>query len=373
MSSPNSSAPSSTPTEPSPAGATRPSVGRVPKIKALIAKVMQSRPVRVLQHYTLRRGPILASGLSYQAIFAVFAALWVAFAVAGLVITGNPDLKRSFFELLSTSVPGLIDTGDGNGAISPEDLSEAGIFGWTGAIALGGLLFTALGWLASCRDAVRALFELPPERLNIVLLRLKDAGLGVLFGVALIVSAALLVFSTQAVEWVLGLVGVGADSAFAQVVGTTLGLALMFVLDAVTLGALYRFLSGLDIPVRRLLVGSLLGAAGLGALKVLGSALLGGATRNPLLASFAVIIGLLIWFNFLCQVILIAGAWIAVGMSDRGLIADPRIAEERREARELEAAQEAAVREEAARRAAALRRTKRWGWLFGRSKVGGRR
>src|SRR5690606_2465418 len=131
---------------------------------------------------------------------------------------------------------------------------------------------------------------------NIVLLRLKDAGLGVLFGVALIVSAALLVFSTQAVEWVLGLVGVGADSAFAQVVGTTLGLALMFVLDAVTLGALYRFLSGLDIPVRRLLVGSLLGAAGLGALKVLGSALLGGATRNPLLASFAVIIGLLIWF-----------------------------------------------------------------------------
>ena len=44
-------------------------------------------------------------------------------------------------------------------------------------------------------------------------------------------------------------------------------------------------------------------------LKLLGTALLGGGTNNPLLASFAVIIGLLIWFNLVCQVILLgAGA-----------------------------------------------------------------
>ncbi|MCW4385122.1 YihY/virulence factor BrkB family protein [Salinibacterium sp. SYSU T00001] len=336
------------------------------KLKEFIAKVMASRPVRVFQHYALKRGPILASGLSYQAIFAVFAALWVAFSVAGLVITGNPELQRGFFTLLDSSVPGLIDSGDGEGAIDPADLTSAGVFGWTGAIALGGLLFTALGWLASCRDAVRVMFELPPERLNVVLLRLKDVGLGLLFGVALIVSAALLVFSTQAVEWVFGLVGIAQDSIVARVTGRVVGLLLMFLLDAVTLAGLYRWLSGLKIPGRRLLVGSVLGAAGLGVLKVLGSTLLGGATNNPLLASFAVIIGLLIWFNFLCQVILIGGAWIAVGMLDRGLGADPVVAAERQRQRELELAHDAAVREEARRRLARIRRTRRWGWLFGR-------
>lgn len=340
------------------------------RIKQLVAQVMEWRPVRVFQHYSSSRGPILASGLSFQAVFAVFAALWVAFSVAGLVITGNPDLQRAFFTLLDTSVPGLIDTGDGDGAIDPTALSRAGIFGWTGAIAAGGLLFTALGWLASSRDAIRVMFDLPAQQMNVVLLRLKDAGLGILFGVAVLVSAGLLVFSTQAAEWTLGLFGVGADSDVAQVVSQIVGLALMFVLDCVILAGLFRLVAGLRIPLRRLLVGVMLGAGALGVLKVLGSALLGGATRNPLLAGFAVIIGLLIWFNFLCQVILISAAWVAVGMADAGLIADVKVAEERRREEELARAKEAAVEEEARRRAARIRRTRHWGWLFGRGRSG---
>jgi len=72
------------------------------------------------------------------------------------------------------------------------------------------------------------------------------------------------------------------------------------------LGAFYRVLAGVHIPMRFLAQGALLGAAALGVLKVLGTALLGGATNNPLLAGFAVIIGLLIWFTLICQVILVA-------------------------------------------------------------------
>jgi membrane protein len=78
-------------------------------------------------------------------------------------------------------------------------------------------------------------------------------------------------------------------------------------------------------------------------LKVLGSALLGGASRNPLLASFAVIIGLLIWFNLVCQVILLTASWIATGMADDGIIADPEIEAERREAERVAAEKVAAT------------------------------
>lgn len=344
------------------------------KLKDLIARVMAWRPVRVFQHYVASRGPLMAAGLSYQAIFAVFAAIWVGFSIAGLLITSNTDLRDAFFTVVGNSVPGLFDTGDGDGAIDPQDLLETEVLSWTGAVALVGLLFTALGWLASCRDAVRDIFGLPGEMLNFLLLKLKDVGLGIGFGAALFVSAGLLVFSTQALGGALEFFGVDERSLLSVIAGRTVGLALMFMLDAVVLAALFRVLSGLTIPVKRLLTGSLLGAAGLGILKVLGSALLGGATTNPLLASFAVIIGLLIWFNLICQVILVSASWIAVGMADHHLIADPRIERAREEKERLAAKQEAAKREEEAQRLAAVTRQRRWGWLrrlTGRGNDGG--
>jgi membrane protein len=124
------------------------------------------------------------------------------------------------------------------------------------------------------------------------------------------------------------------------VFGKIVTLAVMFALDATILGGLFRVLSGVPIPWRRLRGGAIIGAITLGALKVLGGSLLGVSKSNPLLASFAVILGLLIFFNFVCQIILISASWIAVAMHDRGLSIDPvaeaaRIEQERRE---LEAA-----------------------------------
>ena len=51
--------------------------------------------------------------------------------------------------------------------------------------------------------------------------------------------------------------------------------------------------------------------------------------ENPLLDSFALFIGVLLWFNFVCRVLLLTAAWIATGVDSRlGLppifSADPR-------------------------------------------------
>ncbi|WBU36831.1 YihY/virulence factor BrkB family protein [Homoserinibacter sp. YIM 151385] len=294
--------------------------GIVAKAMGLVQKIMATRPVRVFQHYAQARGPLLASGLAYQALFAVFAALLAGFSILGLVLRGDIGLRDSVIRTLSESVPGLIDGGDGNGAIKPEQLLDASIVSWAGVIAIVGLLVTTLGWLASARDAVRVMFDLPQPSGNPVLLKLKDLGMALVFGVALIVSSVLSVVGSSATGWLLGLVGVESESPLAYVVGRVVTLVVMFALDAAVLAGLFRFLAGVDIPWARLRGGALLGAAGLGVLKVLGSALLGGASSNPLLASFAVILGLLIFFNFVCQVILIAGSWIAVGLADREIV-----------------------------------------------------
>ncbi|GMA94330.1 hypothetical protein GCM10025881_11540 [Pseudolysinimonas kribbensis] len=261
--------------------------------------------------------------MSFQAVFAVFAAIWVAFSIAGLALEANPALRNALFDLIGTAVPGLIDRAGSDGAISEKALLSTPALSWTGAIALAGTLFTAVGWLGSARDAVRDLAGLAAPATNFALLKLKDLGLAIAFGAALIVSATLSVFSTAAMDATLDLLDVDRRSLGAILAARAVGLLLMFALDACVLAALYRVLAGVPIPRGPLWQGALLGALALGVLKVLGSSLLGGATRNPLLASFAVIVGLLIWFNLICQVILIAASWVIVTATDRGVPLDP--------------------------------------------------
>jgi membrane protein len=317
------------------------------RVQTIVSRAQGLKPVRVFLHYSNLRGPILASGLAFQGLFAVFAGLWVAFSIAGIVITDDIGLRDAILTTLNNAIPGLIDTGTGSGAINAKTLLSAGIFGWTGAIALVGLLFTALGWLSSARDSVRTLFNLPSPAANFALLKARDLGLGVALGALLIASALLSVASTSATSFLLALIGVDAKTAASTVVTRIVTLGVMFALDTVVLAAIYRVLSAIRIPARRLWAGALLGAVGLGALKVAGSALLGGATKNPLIASFAVLAGLLIFFNFVCQVILIGASWIAVGLEDAGITVDPRAAQIRLEnARRLVAENEPEPEEE---------------------------
>lgn len=288
-------------------------------VRAWVARIMKLKPVRVLQHYSAHRGPLLAQGLSYQAIFAVFAAIAVGFSVLGSVLQSRPDLLNALIDLISSTAPGLIDDGSGEGAIDPDQLVQSTPFTLAAVIALALLLFTATGWLSSGREAVRILFDLPSAALNPVLAWLKDLGLALAFGAALLLSASLSVVSTTATSGFLDALGVEAESPVARVVTAAVGILLMLVLDVAILAGFFRIVSGIRIPFRVLWQGVLIGAVALGVLKVLGSSLLGGATSNPLLASFAVIIGLLIWFNLICQVILVSAAWIAVSAADAGL------------------------------------------------------
>jgi membrane protein len=310
-----------------------------------IARLQKLFVFRVFQNYSTVQGPILASGLAFQAIFAIFAAVWVGFSIVGLIVAGNHQLQQPLIDVLANAVPGLIKTSaTSSGAIDPNQLLDAGVFGWTGAIALVGVLVTALGWLASARSAIRVIFGLPQPTTNFALLKLRDLAIGIGFGAALIVSAALSVSGSAATTALLPLIGISSDSVVGAIIERVVTLAIMFALDAFTLGVFFRVLSGVPIPWKWLRSAVLVGAGGLGALKVLGGALLGVPKSNPLLASFAVILGLLIFFNFVCQVILISASWIRVGMDDRGLPMDP-VAEAARLERERKDAETALAAE----------------------------
>ena len=288
----------------------------IERIKRLVARAQRTRPARTFKLYSDSNGPILAQGLSWQAIFATFAALWLAFAVMGFALRDDTPLRQALLDGLSKSMPGLIDTGSG-GAVRLDDLLSVGILGWTGAIAAVSLAWTAVGWLSSGRSAVRAITGRPAAPGNFFILKLKDIALTIVFGVAVLISATVSFGSTALLTSILGWLGFDAAGPVTEVVTAAIGVLIAFCFDAMILWLFYRIDVGLDVPRRAVVEGALLAAAGLGVLKTLGGALLGGATSNPLLATFAGLVGLLIWFNLVCQVILLGASWIVVAAEPR--------------------------------------------------------
>jgi membrane protein len=314
--------------------------GMIARVRRLIAWVQSTREVRAFQRYSGARGPLLAGGMSYQALFAIFAALWLVFAVAGIWITSNKELLDSFVSVLNSSVPGLVGK---NGAVSVTSLTKiSGTLGWTGIIAAIGLLWTAIGWLASTRQAIRAMFALGDDPTNFVLQKLRDLGLAAGFGLLLIAAAVVSLVATALLGGLFELVGISRHSFWALAIARTVSFIVTAAINTVTLAMMYRVLSHLRVPWGRLFIAAGIGGVALAVLSIASGLVLGGATKNPLIASFAVILALLIWFNFVCQVMLICAAWLAQGMADDDISAR-RLTDEQRRAEDARKAHDAQV------------------------------
>jgi membrane protein len=288
------------------------------RVTTITRRTMGLFPVRVWRRFLARNGFILSSGLSYQALFAIFAAVFVVFAVAGIWLTGSPETLNAIAMLLNTYAPGLIGE---DGIISTEELtdiatSSTSLFGWTGAVALAGLIWTAIGWITYARIAVRSIFGLPKDTRAYLLLKARDLLVGFAFGTILLIATVLSVATTSLLGWLLGLMGLPADSGRTSLFLQLGSLLVVFGIDTIALAVLFRFLSGATMPWPRMWIGSLLGSAALMVLQILGGLVITGAGRNPLLATFTVFITLLLWFRFSNIVILVAASWIAVEAAD---------------------------------------------------------
>ncbi len=314
---------------------------------ALTQKTLALFPVRVWRHFLARNGFLLAAGMSYQALFAAFAAVYVFFSVAGIWLSGRPNTLRALEDLINTYIPGLIGP---SGAIDSNELTEltsntAFLLSWTGIVAAAGLIWTAIGWVTYSRISVRSVFGLPKDTRSYVLLKARDFVAALSFGLMLLLASTISVVSTAALDWLFRVFGLPNNSFWYKLAGGSLGLLLVLIINAGVLAAMFRFLSGAAVEWRRLWGGSLLGSIALTVMQVLGSTLLGSVSKNPLLATFAVFVGLLLWFRLTSIVTLVSAAWIAVAAGDRGeslrKVTTAQLEEEQRE-RELQALQLAA-------------------------------
>lgn len=266
--------------------------------------------IRAYQRFNGQNGNTLAGAVTYFGFLSFFPLLAVAFAILVYVVVVYPGARTQVEHALQSTFPGLIGTGPGK--INLSQTAGAGV--GAGIIGLAGLIYSGTGWIDALRDALRSMWLQPVHKApNIVVKKLGDLGVLVAFGVALVASVSFSSLATSATRVVVTAVGLS------QVTGVGVALRILAIVvavafDSVVFALLFGVLPGVRTPLRTLVRGAVLGAIGFEVLKLIGTWLIGRTTSNPVYGAFAIMVGLLIWINFVSRITLLAAAWTATGV-----------------------------------------------------------
>jgi membrane protein len=257
----------------------------------------RTTPGRVWTRYGRTRAALLAGGIAYAGFFSMFPALALAFTVLGVVADFSVDLRQRMADAVnstfSTEVIGP------TGLTTVADLTQVKVLTLFGVVGLVLLAVTGLGWVATTREGIRAVFSLNGGT-NLVVDKLVDIGALLLLGSAVLASMAATVALTL-------ISGSGASRFVLQLL---VDLALIGF-DSVIFLLLFRWLGRVPRTVGQLYPAALAGAIGIFALKLAGTFVVRWASGNKFLASVTVVVGLLLWFNLVARLTLLCAAWAA--------------------------------------------------------------
>ena len=274
-------------------------------MKQLWEKVKALKPYRANQRYNEVRGNLLSSGIAYYAFFSVFPAFAIAAVIFGFVLNGHPELLNSVGDALNQALPGFVKTTSNPDGLITLEAPQLSLLTIGGIVALVSLVLSGIGWIGSFRDGIRASLGAEGSPGNLLTDKLRDLGVFVAFGSAFLLSAVLTSVIGAAADWVAQRVGLGSNAIIVTVVGILVG----FTVDVGILVLLLRVLSGVSLPWSAVRQSALVGGALLGIIKIFGLQLIGNATKNPLLGSVAIVIGLLFWLNLIARIVLLSACW----------------------------------------------------------------
>ncbi len=279
-------------------------------LASTVQRITTSRPVEVYQYYGSMNGSLLASGIAYNVVFSIFPLLVIAFTALAAFLGGRPDLQQELVTNINEAVgQKLVGMTAADGAlVSISSLVRTNVVSVTGVIGVLALLWTGLGLVAAMRQGMQAVLGLSAKG-NFLAVKLLDLVSLIAFGIGVVVLLGASVGATSATDAVLDLIGRSgpAASVLLQVVGQAVAVVFLFLLMLYML----RVLAQNPVPVKTLIGAALFGTAGIAVLRLVTGLIVGSAARNPLLASAAVVVAILLVANLLSQIVLIAAAWAA--------------------------------------------------------------
>jgi membrane protein len=293
----------------------------VNRVSSALGRLHASRAWRAWRRYTDVRGRVLAGGVAFFAFFSLIPALALGFTLFGLVVgEDNPDLQGRVVDAVNDTFGAtVIGAREGEGVVTLDRLVQDDVLTAVGLVGVVVLLLSGLGWIGALREGLSAVFG-RREAPNPLLAKAVDLGMLAIFGLSVLGSAVGSVLVTATIGPVLDWLGTGRSRVAAVLVSMASALVLL-VLDTLLLLLVFRTLSGVRLDRDDAFTGALVGAVGIGLLKLGGGALLGFASGNQFLAAFSIVVGLLIWMSLASRVTLLAGALAATTAADRGHLA----------------------------------------------------
>lgn len=264
-------------------------------------RALDSRVARAHSRYTNVRSNLLAGGIAYTALFSLGALITLLVNSLRVFLSQIPLQAHTVYLAIDRQFPGLISLDGKPGLIDPRTIASPN-FSWDSLVALVVALLAGMRVVGALRSSIQAVFGLgqraqafwkPPLRDFIMFLVL-----GVCFILALVFYAGSLMLLSNV--FFPGLVGA---------ILNVCSIALVCVINACMVALALRFLAGVRADVRELWKG----AAGFSLLATLlqffGTFLV--AKLDPVVASFAAVLTLILWVNLLTRLFLLTCAFIA--------------------------------------------------------------
>jgi membrane protein len=282
---------------------------RATKRVTMLAQAFQARYKATRLGKTLRRfgghnGNVLAAGIAYYSLASIAAGLMLTATVATSLVATREGWRSSFYDFLGNAIPGVVDSGDGEGLISEKDLSAGGIAGAVGAVSFIILLNTATRYVGGLRTGLRTMLGRASS--NPLTGKLRDLIALVSLLVIALIGIALQVGASRAAESIVD--GLDWESGQAWALRAAAGLAGL-VADALFVTVALVVLGKARITRRLWLVVTVVAIA-MSLLRFAVSASLAGTSSNPILAPFTAIITMLVFVDLVNRFLLLGAAWM---------------------------------------------------------------
>ncbi|MGV9554145.1 YihY/virulence factor BrkB family protein [Streptomyces sp. NPDC003401] len=278
---------------------------KLPGIGPWIARMTATHAWRSYERLDRVRWTMLAAAMTFTSFVALFPLLTVGAAIGAATL--GPERQKELQDKITDQVPGISDR------LNVDSLVQNA--GTVGLIAGAALVLTGVNWAGSARECLRAVWELPDEEENPVLRRLKDLGILLGLGGAVLVTLAVSTVASAMVGWIIEQGGVD-QSGWGGILLRVAAFAVAVLADFLLLLYVLTLLPGVEPPRRRLVVAALTGAVGFELLKLLLSGYLQGVATKSMYGAFGVPIALLLWINFTAKLVLFCAAWTATGSAD---------------------------------------------------------
>lgn len=290
---------------------------RDPEKPGLVTRIRRKQPwidhlMRAYDAYSERYGAHYAAAITYFSVLSLFPIVLLAFSALGFVLYGNIELQHRVQAGITEAVP----PGPLQGLISQLINTAISSRGSTGIIGLVIALYSGIGWMGNLRNALTAQWGVKKPEISLIPMLLKDLAALVGLGIALLFSFGLTAlasgFTKQVLEW-LGLAQQGWAHFLLVALEVVLSVAANWLVFIWVIARLPRAKVSAKSAVR----GALIMAIGFEVLKQVMTIYLRSLQGQPAFALFGPILGLMIFANFVSQLLLFTTAWIATARENQ--------------------------------------------------------